>query len=596
MKKVHLLIITVLFIVMSIPLYAEEGGSSVNPYSYRRDFRKMDRYEISQKQTELRNVLNWTLPNVDPGIMKKIVDDQGNVTVYIRGQKRYSVSKSGDITYYTNGMKTRTDKILSNGKKYTYRLYTQDGNKVTTRNEFGDVLSHERIGEGDRVLEIYDSHDNLLYENDYDRQGHWMHDLVNNIWTRFDRGMQKEERRGAKEGPVIAEYFRGEKFGENGFWRHDLLTNTYARYDSLHTDEQMEVYGFDGTLMARNTWEKHRLKLAETFVDSEGKRTHTFREYGDFGLTREGLFFHDDINDTIEKMTEIVHAWRGSLHLYSDNVNTLARTHYDVEGKPDYITLLAEDEDGSLVDTGELRTDFVYLWEISDMSYEKFAEFIKSEVPENRWEDLNLDEALPALFEEIKKNEYSGKAQASMAVVFDMVNLNISLYNINNHSYLTVYVGSEPSENIFAQSFADSGYYDNIADLDGNGDVSYKEAIIFEEQILKEFYFELVRDEVDIADLLGEDFTYTAIYTVTEGDGEDAREVEKTVDITVSLAGDYDTEDTLIGVYIDMEKVGEGSKPYHMKYLTQEVIEQIDAGLRISWAEILQEKPDPTET
>ncbi|MBN2482598.1 MAG: hypothetical protein JXD21_00170 [Candidatus Omnitrophica bacterium] len=589
MNRITSFIIGMSLLWVSIPLYAQDDGGGVNPYSYRRDFRRMDRYEIAQKQTELRNVLNWALPNIDPGIMKKIVDEQGNVTVFIRGKRRYSVSKDGDITMFTNGMKTRTDKVLSSGERYTYRYYTQDGARVMTRNEFGDLLSVERIGEGDRTLEVFDSHLNLLYENQYDKQGHWMHDLVNNIWTRFNQGRQMEDRRNGKDGPVIAQYFEGEKFGKVGLWKHSLLDGSYARYDIVHYDELKEVYGFDGTLMVKNTWgDDHRIKLSETFVDGMGKPTHSFQIFGDFGLLKEGLIFHDTINNTTEWMVEIVHNWKGSLHRYSDNISLMQRTHYDVEGKPDKVTLITETLDGKLEDTGEVMVEFVYLWEIADMSYDQFVEYVKSQITDDRLEDLNIDEVLPALYEQIKKNEYSGKAYAGMALVFDVINLNVTLYNINNHSYVSLYVGNTPNETVFGNAIKASEYYEDIADLNDDGEISYEERTAFEEIVLAGFYLEMVNRDVDLADLFGREFTYTLPYTGEE----DGVEVEYIAEIKVTVVPQYDADGNFTGAYIDMEKVGEGSSPYHMKFLSAEVIEQIDAGARINWPDASGDSAD----
>ena len=418
-QKVYTYIYISILILSSLFL-SRAGAEEINPESYRGDYYKMPINEELEKKALLRDDLNWKVPGVASAPVA-IMDREGNITVYQGGKRRYSISKDGTVTYYTNNVKTAGKRRLEeSGELYLFRTYQQgDDGRLSIFNEWGDKLGEEEYGLDDKLMKVYDSYGNLANIFEYDNEGYWMFNLINRTWTRYEEGLPKEQRLGSKDGVRIAHWEEGTHFGISGLWKVEIGWDGEQTKDMFYTlynefaDEEYEMYHVDGYLIRSWSWKDHRM------VRSEHVTHFRYGKYGDFGATEEGDIWYGE--DSFR--------WEGWTHNYLGSqlvsaVRTYADEDYyderifDLNGNIDKVLRIDENTGETLV----VLEDSVYFYEVVNLSLDEMKEFF----------NLTSDEVALYLYEKKEELKAKDKALSSFFGVYNGLQMGFTVYDEYN--------------------------------------------------------------------------------------------------------------------------------------------------------------------
>lgn len=417
MRKISLILVINLLILSS-----KASPEEINPYSYRKDFYKMPvQNEVQERALRpYDKKMNWGAPSVAPDYPVEVTDQEGNKTIFQGGKAMYSVSISGDITYFANSTKTHSKKILSDGSLYLFRKYIRHSPLVEIVNEFGQTIGYEGLGLDNKVLTRFDAFKRPLYQYEYDNSGYWEYDFVNNIWKRYEQGLPKEERRGSKDGPLIAYWVKGEFFGKYGLWRIEVDRGKeiyFTRYDEFGR-EDYEKYDWEGNLISNKIWENHRPIIEYIFIDEQGLLNRRERFFGDFGINSQNHIVEDT------PLSEWRYTYNGSVLVSAENPFTFEKRVFDINGNIDKIINTK---------TGEIIEDYIYFSEVKNLSKEELKEFL----------GISEDEIVLWIYDWIQEMKKQGKADASLFGIVNPSNYTLSLYERNNQPGLTIYTYKE---------------------------------------------------------------------------------------------------------------------------------------------------------
>jgi hypothetical protein len=394
----------------------------INPESYRQDYYRMPVQNEIQEKAVLKFKLNLEIPRLTPEQPVIVIDEDGNKVVYFQGKVLFSLAKDGTITHFFNGIKIYSEKILDSGERYFFRSYKRHSHTlIEIQNEFGETLGWEILGLDDRVIERWDADKRPLFRLEYDGRYYWEHDLINNIWRRLECGIPKEERLGAKDGPLIAYWEKGSFFGKEGLWRiekgwdgQNIVDMYYTLYSSS-AREDYEKYHREGYLVERKD-RSGGLRLYEVFGDGLD-----YIRYGDFGPIEEGDIYHE------EHILRWTYEYEGSRlrrakRFYQDMIFYDERI-YDINENIDKVVRRHIETDEILC----LLEDRVYFWEVEDMSIEELSDF------------FNISQqGAEELYEWIQGMKSKNKASASLFGIIEPVPNRMILYDEHNRPLCTI--------------------------------------------------------------------------------------------------------------------------------------------------------------
>lgn len=414
---------------------------NINPYSYLpRSIRRLG----SQAQRMKKPLLNAAPQN--PAI---VTDRYGNKTIYQKGKQRLAINRDGTETYYANNQKSfqKVDGKLT-------RRFEYHGAETTILNEWGDVLGYEKYGLGGKLLDGYNANHNLTSRREYDGRGYWQIDETTNVWKRYELDAPAEERRGGKDGPLIA-YWKQ----ENGsLWRIEMTADEQGnavegnktRYDRFGI-EYYETFANDGTKVRSFKWENHRLKY-------EIDQTNHFKKYNLFGVEEEGFLSQAGV-----EYAEWIHTWEGTRHLSARNPYTNEVRYYDANGNIDKLTVVITqkdvDRDKAKADDDPykigwsddnvgkeyLLDDYIYFYEVKDLSASQLQALLGT-----------TDKIAALIYQRIGELKAEGKADAGLAFVATynftyapsdgeaLYMAKLSFYDVNNLFHFTL-SGEDPT-------------------------------------------------------------------------------------------------------------------------------------------------------
>jgi len=420
-----LFLIGIFFISTS---YAE-----VNPYNYRKDFYRMPVWDRIEEKSLLETTLNTKLRQLVPQTPVEVKDREGNVVVISGGKRRYSISRDGTVTYYANNTKTHSRRLLrdddgddfKSGELYLFRTYQRENpssGRFVVFNEWGEIVGYEVWGLDNKLLERQDHLGRPTYRYEYDDTGYWEHDLINDIWKRYEQEIPVEERRNSKEGEIIAHWEKGEFFGIRGLWRIERDWNgervadvRWTLYDEFGKELYI-TYNADGAVIRRYTWVKHRLILEEDLQNFD------YILHNDFGRFEEGVIWDG------ERFSRWEYHWEGSklvdaINNYDDDVDFYDRRVYDLDNK----VIRTERRDKRTGRLMVILNESIDFSEVEDLNVEELAEY------------FNIDIQLAqVLFEWIEEMRRRGKAGASLFGQLDFAEATLTLFDENNQPFSTL--------------------------------------------------------------------------------------------------------------------------------------------------------------
>jgi|GEM_PF-4579844 len=396
------------------------SSAVINPNSYRHDYYKMPPQEEVQKKALTEKPLNLALPKITPYQPQIVIDEEGNILVYLGGKKAFAISKDRKtITYFANGAKTHSDKIINSGTLYRYRFYIYKGfsGRVRIENENGETLGWEIWGLNGKLLEREDAFGKTILRRIYDSNSRnfWEVNYLNNTWTRYEDNLPKEEHLGAKSGPLLAYWRKGTFFGKSGLWKIEkgwdgekIVDMYYTLYDEF-ASEPYEEYHKNGYLVKKWHWKNHTLVLEEDLIH------FSYKKYGDFGLI-EDKYIENYTTDAIWISKYNGSRIAKSVRIYEDK-NFYDERIYDLNGNIDKV-VRRDKLTGQII---AFLEDRIYFWEVKDLDLEGIKDFF----------DVSPDIAEYIYFwkEDMKKK---GKSSASLLGIRDFVSGTIVLHNENN--------------------------------------------------------------------------------------------------------------------------------------------------------------------
>ncbi|MCM8827160.1 MAG: hypothetical protein NC904_06545 [Candidatus Omnitrophica bacterium] len=420
-KKLILLILA--FTVVRDFLPSSIWSEVIDPNSYRHDYYMPTLQEDIQNRALLSMSLNSIIPRLTPVYPNIVVDAEGNKTIYFNGKPILSTSKDGTLTYFINGVKSYSEKLLDSGERYVFRVYRLHSHSLLEiQNEFGDTVGWEILGLDNRVVERLDGYGRKIYRLEYDGGNYWRYDVVNKIWTKLRYGLPVEERFGSKKGDIIAYWKEGTFFGETGLWRiekgldengeiRDMYYNLYNKYAT----EDYLRYQDNGALVGRKDWSKG-LRLEEKW----GAQLDYYR-YGDFGVNEEGDIYHDSL---IERWA---YEYNGSKLLrakrFYPDIPYYDERIYDDNGNVIKILRKGINTDEELV-----LEEIIYFSDVENMSVEQLSD--KFAISPKGAKDL---------LDWIRVMRDKGKASASIFGVLSSLNSpELSLYDEYNRQLFTI--------------------------------------------------------------------------------------------------------------------------------------------------------------
>lgn len=388
------------------------------------DPRIIPQWKQISNYAEVAYPLNVQIPQIASKYPSIIVDKYGNKTFYFNGKPELRIERNGDVIRFRGGKKAfkmdaetfeangwRLDEKLAIRKYDWYAVGEQNGSKVIecrVTNEWGDVLEYERYWRNN-LMERNDSHHNIthIYEYDQSGTGYWEHNLATQVWKRYNNGSPIEERKGSKDGELVAYWrqegdslLRIEKISilvvdeednpilkDGKMFQYEMVDGDVTKFDKWGS-EMYETRDRFGALKITYLWENHHLVKVINYFEG------TYEKHNAFGIAEQGV-----IDDDGTEYASWVHEWKGSLHVKAWELSLDSATgesvysgkyiSYTVEGgmdsiglevnefNQDWINDMYKDGDKVVFEIGDslLQERYVCFYQVQDMNVEQLRDF-----------------------------------------------------------------------------------------------------------------------------------------------------------------------------------------------------------------------------
>jgi hypothetical protein len=310
--KIISILLSVALPVSNIPVYAN-WTTTQNPYTFGPQGRNIEDIQQYGKPKEMVSIV--------PKRPVAAKDKYGNRCYFTpSGKMTLKISKDGKMSF---SLKTESKEMNKDGSLAKKTVSEKGSNRVTVKNEKGDVLGYQELGFGGKVVREYDYEGNLTksYEyNDYGKSTEWILDELSLTKTVFNDKNEPEVDINF-EGYEVA-WYEHDKAGRL-MQKEDIYGNV-THFDKsgsmLYTEDYMgnktAVYNYETDIYGNTSVASVESPInGDVTYFENGKQTQTVNKYG--AVTKE-------------------YVWDGSTLVYTFDTQREETTYYDIIGRQRY--------------------------------------------------------------------------------------------------------------------------------------------------------------------------------------------------------------------------------------------------------------------